>query len=72
MPSRSLWDEFRRLHAEHHEKLYEESRKGLTIKERHKQEQMEKALQPKDTYSALLEKAILIMPQIVDDKKFSD
>jgi hypothetical protein len=72
MPTTSLWEEFRRLHAEHQEVLYEDSRKGMTVRERHKKEQMEKALQPKDTYATLLDKAKLIMPQIVDDKKWSD
>lgn len=72
MPTKLLGEEFRRLHAEHQEKLYEDSRKGMTIEARHKADQLEQALKPKDNYATLLDKAKLIMPQIVDEKKWSD
>jgi hypothetical protein len=72
MPTKNLWEEFRRLHAEHQEKLYEQSRKGLTVQQRRKEEQLEQALKPHDTYESLLEKAKLVMPQVVNDKAWSD
>jgi len=72
LPTKSLLREFTEMHAEHQNALYEASRKGLTIQERRKEEQLEQALKPRDTYESLLEKARLIMPQIVDGKKWSD
>lgn len=69
MPTTALWEEFRRLHSEHQERLYEQSRKGLTVQERRKAEQLEKALNPKQPFEELLEKARLILPQIVDDSR---
>lgn len=72
MPTTMLWDEFRKLHAEHQERLYEESRKGLTVQERRKADQLEQALKPKDTFENTLEKAKLILPQILDEKKWSN
>jgi hypothetical protein len=63
IPTKSLWEEFRRLHAEHQEALYERSRKGITVSERRKEEQLAQALKPKATYEDLVKKAKLIMPQ---------
>lgn len=60
------------MHAEHQEELYEQSRKGQTVQERRRAEQFEQALKPKDTYENLLEKAKLVMPQVVNDKAWSD
>ena len=68
MPTKILWEEFRRLNAEHQERLYEQSRKGFTVQERRKEDQLEQALKPKQTFDDVLEKAKLIMPQIVNDK----
>jgi len=48
--------------------LYEQSRKGFTVQERRKEDQLEQALKPKQTFDDVLEKAKLIMPQIVNDK----
>jgi len=72
MPTRILWGEFRSLHAEHQERLYEQSRKGITVQERRKEDQLEQALKPKQTFDDVLEKAKLIMPQIVNYKAWSD
>jgi ABC-type dipeptide/oligopeptide/nickel transport system ATPase component len=69
MPTAGLWNEFRRLHSEHQERLYEQSRKGLTVQEKRKAEQLEKALKPKQPFEELLEKARLILPQIVDNSR---
>jgi hypothetical protein len=72
LPTKMLLDEFRRLHAEHQERLYEQSRKGLTVQERRKEDQLAQALKPKATFDDVLEKAKLLMPQIVNDKAWSD
>ena len=72
MPSKKLWEEFRRMHAEHQEELYEQSRKGQTVQERRKADQLEQALRPKQTFEDVVEKAKLILPQIVNDKAWSD
>lgn len=72
MPTASLWKEFRRMHTKHQEQLYETSRKGLTISERRKADQLEQALKPEDSFENTLEKAKLILPQILNDKAWSD
>lgn len=72
MPSKTLLEEFRRMHAEHQEKLYEESSKGQTVQERRRADQLEAALKPKQTYEDVVEKAKLILPQILNDKAWSD
>jgi hypothetical protein len=72
MPSKTLLEQFRAMHAQHQERLYEESRKGLTIQERRKADQLEQALKPKQTFADTLEKARLILPQIVNDKAYGD
>jgi hypothetical protein len=72
MPTRMLWEEFRKLHAEHQERLYEQSRTGLHISEKRKADQLEQALKPKQTFDDVVEKAKLIMPQIVNYKAWSD
>jgi cell fate (sporulation/competence/biofilm development) regulator YlbF (YheA/YmcA/DUF963 family) len=72
MPTHSLWEEFRQLQKQHQDKLYEDARKGMTISERRKADQLEQALKPHDKYEDLVEKAKLIMPQIVNHKAWSD
>lgn len=72
MPTMSSWEEFRRLHVEHLDKLYEESRKKAMISEKRKVEKMEEALKPKKTFEDTLERARLVLPQIVDLNKDSD
>jgi len=44
----------------------------LTISERRKQDQLEQALKPKQTFDDIVEKAKLIMPQILNEKAWSD
>lgn len=68
LPTESLLKEFRRLHAEHQERLYEQSRRGLTVQDRRKADQLEQAMKPKQTFEDVVEKAKLIMLQIVNDK----
>lgn len=72
MPTMGLWEEFRRLHVEHLDKLYEESRKKAMISEKRKVEKMEEALKPKKTFEDTLERAKLVLPQIVNLNKDSD
>jgi len=58
---------------EHQKKLYEESRKGLTVNERRKADQLEQALKSNQTFDdTYREKTKLIMPQIVNEKAWSD
>ena len=49
-----------------------QSRKVLTVQERRKEEQLEHALRPKQTPEDRVEKAKLILPQILNDKAWSD
>jgi hypothetical protein len=72
MPTKTLLEEFRKMHAEHQEKLYEASRTGQTIQERRKADQLEQALKPKQTFEDVVEKAKLILPQILNDRAWSD
>jgi hypothetical protein len=44
----------------------------MTISERHKADQLEQALKPHDKHEDLVEKAKLILPQIVNEKTWSD
>lgn len=68
----SLWEEFRRLHEEHLDKLYEESRKKAIVSEKRKEEKLEEALKPKRTFEDTVERAKLVLPQIVNLNKDSD
>jgi len=72
MPTMGLWEEFRRLHVEHLDKLYEDSRKKAMISEKRKEEKMEEALKQKKTFEDTLERARLVLPQIVDLNKDSN
>jgi Fic family protein len=72
MPSKTLLEKFRRVHAEHQEELYEQSRKGQTVQERRKADQLEQTLKPKQTFEDVVKKAKLILPQILNDKAWSD
>jgi hypothetical protein len=72
MPSKTLLEEFRRMHAEHQKELYEQSRKGQTVQEKRKADQFEAALKPKQICEDVVEKAKLILPQILNDKAWSD
>jgi len=72
MPTMGLWEEFRRLHEEHLDKLYAESRKKAILREKRQEEKLEQALKPKQTFDVLMEKARLILPQIVNLNKDSD
>ena len=57
---------------EHLDKLYEESRKKAIVSEKRKEEKLEEALKPKRTFEDTLERAKLVLPQIVDLNKDSD
>ena len=72
MPTQMLWKEFKEMHAEHQEALYEKSRKQMEAKAIKDSERLESALLPKDTIENLKEKALLILPQIVNVNKDSD
>lgn len=72
MPTDNLYSQFRLLHTEHQERLYEDSRKRLEASAKKDSDRLEKALKPKETFESLKEKAMLILPQIVDTKKDTD
>lgn len=72
MPTNELYYEFKRLHAEHQEKLYEQSRKQMEVSEKKMEEKLEKAFEPRETFDSLKEKGLLILPQIVNVKKDTD
>ena len=72
MPTQGLWKEFKEMHTEHQEILYEKSRKAIEAKTIKDSETLERALSPKETMETLKEKAMLILPQIVDSSRDSD
>lgn len=72
MPTQMLYREFRNMHTEHQEALYERSRKQMEASEKKKAEKLEQSLKPKRTFEELREKAMLILPRIVDPNKDSD
>jgi len=72
MPTQGLWKEFKQMHTEHQEALYEKSRKQMEAKAIKDTEKLENALTPKQTLEDLKEKALLILPQIVNANKDSD
>lgn len=72
MPSKWLVDEYERKRAEHQDALYEKLRKEQEMLEVKEEEKMQKALAPERTFEEDVEKALLILPQIVDLNKDSD
>lgn len=72
MPTMGLWREFERLRTEHQDRLYEGIRKEATAFEKRQTEKIEEALKPKHTFEDLLDKARLILPQIGNEKAWSD
>lgn len=54
------------------EALYELSRKRMEVSAKKSEEKLEKALEPKRTFEDLVDRAKLILPQIVDTTKDSD
>lgn len=72
LPTKMLSDEFYRLHAEHQEALYEKARKEMEAATKRENEKLEKTLSPRETMDDLKEKALLILPQIVNANKDSD
>ena len=60
------------MHAEHQDRLYEESLKQAEAFEKQQTEKLEEALRPKQTTEDLLEKARLILPQLIDNTKATD
>jgi hypothetical protein len=72
LPTKMLLDEFYKMHAEHQEEVYERARKQLEARTVRDSEKLERALTPKETVETLKEKALLILPQIVNINKDSD
>lgn len=72
MPTEILYQDFRRSHTEHQERLYEQSRQRMEASEKRDKERLDKALNPKDTMQVLVDKARLILPQIVNPHKDTD
>jgi len=72
MPTSFIWEEFRELHAEHQEILYEKARKQMEADSLKAEKKLESDLKPKDTLESFTEKAMLILPQIVDPSKITD
>jgi hypothetical protein len=56
----------------HDHEPYKASRRGLTLQEERKRAQLEQALKPKATFEDTVEKAKLIMPQILNERAWSD
>jgi len=72
MPTTELFNEFERVRTEHQEALYEQSRKQMEASAKKQAEKLEQTLAPKRTWEDLKERAMLILPQIVNPKKDSD
>lgn len=72
LPTKMLLDEFYEMHAEHQEALYEKARKQMEAATKRETEKLEKTLSPRETMDDLKEKALLILPQIVNANKDSD
>ncbi len=72
MPTDTLFEQFERLRTAHQERLYEDSRQKMEASEMKSKERLDKILNPTDTMKVLVDKAKLILPQIVDLNKDTD
>jgi len=72
MPRLGLYDEFKRMHREHLETLYEQSRKQMEAREKKQEERLQKTLQTKITPQEKIRLAKAVLPQIVDTKRTTD
>jgi hypothetical protein len=72
LPSEKLIDDYERLRAEHQDALYEKLRKQQTLLDTKEERKLEEGLKPQHSFEETLEKARLILPQILNEKTFSD
>jgi hypothetical protein len=72
LPTKQLMDEFYRMHAEHQEQLYADSRREMEAAETRLKDRIDKALTPVVSQETLLDRARLILPRVVNVAKDTD
>lgn len=72
LPSSTLAEEYEAMRAEYQDALYEKLRKGEERRTALEDRKIEEDLHPQGTYEQILEKARLILPQIVNPNKDTD
>lgn len=72
LPSKSLAEEYEKLRAGHQDALYERLRQEQEVIAKKHEESLKKELEPERTFMDDTEKAMLILPEIVDVTRDTD